>query len=430
MTSTLLIQITSLSSSGEGVGSYQGMKIFVDGALPGETVSAEITQQKKSYAKARLIAIVTPCFERTKPLCPLFGECGGCQVMHLQYPAQLQLKRQRIIDALRRIGGISYPEVLSCIPSPSSLGYRNKLQLPVIWDEGRKVIGLYRKQSHEIIPIDRCMIQSPQGEEVFSIISKTLSIPSIRYILIRTSIFQEEALVIFVTNGRFSKELKKYAESLMEENSLIKGVVENLNTRKDNVILGPTFRLLSGRPYIFENLLDKTFKISPSAFFQVNPGQAENLYAKAIELANISEQDTVLDAYCGVGALALFAATRARHVYGIECISHAIADAKENARINQISNCTFICGQAEEQIALLEKHEIVFLNPPRKGCAHKLLDVLLQKKPREIVYISCDPATLARDLKHLMQKYQVKTIQPLDMFPQTMHVETIVHLTK
>jgi len=424
-----IIKITSLSSTGEGVGTLDGMKIFVDGALPDEDVAVQMIERKKSYGKAKLIEVLSPSFERTKPLCPAFGACGGCQVMHLQYPAQLALKRKRVLDALQRIGGISNPDVLPCFPSPFSLGYRNKIQIPVLWEKGKKTLGLYRKKSHEIIPIDRCLIQCPQGEELFKLIADKLVLPTVRYILIRNAIFHEEALVIFVTTGQFSKELKKFAEDLMQSHSLIKGVVENLNARRDNTILGPNFRLLAGRSYIFETLLNKTFKISPSAFFQVNPAQTERLYEKAIQFAEIDPREKVLDAYCGVGTLAILAADRAERVHGIECIPQAIADAIENARLNGLKNCHFTCGKAENKIQN-EDFDVLFLNPPRKGCDPKLLKVVLEKTPKKIIYISCDPATLARDMALLSAKYRPDKIQPFDMFPQTMHVETVARLIK
>ena len=338
------------------------------------------------------------------------------------------LKRRRVSDALERIGGFENPEVLPCVPSPDALGYRNKIQLPVVWENGKKRLGLYRKESHEIIPLKKCLIQCPQGEALLEYINEHLTITSVRYVLIRNAIFNDEALIIFVTNGQSTKELKSFAQELMERYPSIKGVVENVNTHSGNVILGSKFRPLAGRPYIYEKLLDKTFKISPSAFFQINPKQTERLYAKALELASIQSHQSVLDAYCGVGTLALFAADQAKQVYGIECIQHAIHDACENARINNLINCSFICGKAEEKILQLGTLDVVFLNPPRKGCAQELLDTLLIKKPKKILYISCDPATLARDLAKLAPSYSITTIQPFDMFPQTMHVETVVSL--
>ncbi|MCC5832436.1 MAG: 23S rRNA (uracil(1939)-C(5))-methyltransferase RlmD [Chlamydiales bacterium] len=421
------IHITSLSSTGEGIGALEGLKVFIEGALPGETVSVELTKRKKNYAKGRLLSILDASPERTEPICPLFGECGGCQVMHLQYPAQLALKRQRVLDALERIGGFKEPQVLSCLPSPTSIGYRNKIQLPVVWDQEKKTIGMFRKKSHEIIPIDRCFIQCSQGEEILTLISKRLTIPSVRYVLIRNAIFNDEALVVLVTDGRFPQEIQDFGKELLDAHPLIKGVVETVNTRRDNVILGKTFHTLAGRPYLIEQLLDKKFKLSAAAFFQVNPAQTEHLYEKALLLADIRSDETVLDAYCGVGTLALFAADHARHVFGVECVPSAIENAIENATLNEVSNCTFTCGFVEKMIESFDT-DVVFLNPPRKGCASSLLDALLNKRPKKIVYISCDPGTLARDLSHLAVSYQLSGIQPFDMFPQTMHVETVVKL--
>lgn len=429
MASPIVVKITSLSSTGEGIGSRDSLKIFVEGTLPGETVSVNITEHKKTYVKAALSEVITPSPDRQTPPCPAFGECGGCQVMHLSYPTQLAIKRQRVQDALQRIGGFHDTAVLPCLPSPRPLGYRNKIQLPVVWDKNKKTIGLYRKKSHEVIPISRCFIQCPQGEEILAWISDKLNIPSVRYVLIRNAVLHNEAMVIFVTDGRFSEELKQHALELMNRHPRVKGVIENVNPHSNNIVLGSTFRLLAGRPHIFETLLNKTFKISPSAFFQINPEQTEQLYAKSLQLAEIEPHEIVVDAYCGVGALAIFAAAHAKRVFGFECITHAIADAKENAKLNGITNTSFLCGKAENLIKRLDTFDTVFLNPPRKGCDTTLLETILEKKPMKIIYISCDPATLARDLALLHKHYQITTVQPFDMFPQTMHVETVVRLS-
>lgn len=424
-----IIQITSLSSTGEGVGTLKGLKIFVEGALPGEAVSCEITKRKRNYAKGHLLSILSASPERTEPICPLFGKCGGCQVMHLQYPAQLALKRQRIVDALERIGGFDKPSVLPCFPSPTSLGYRNKIQLPVVWDNNKKTIGLYRKGSHEIIPLERCFIQCPKGEEILALIKKRLALSSVRYVLIRNAFFNDEALVILVTDGRFSDEMQIFSEELLHAHPLIKGVVETVNKNKDNVILGKTFRTRAGRPYLIEHLLNKKFKISASSFFQINSAQTERLYEKVLSFVDIQPNEIVWDAYCGVGTLALFAADKASHVFGVECVASAIENAMENAQLNNATNCTFICGLAEKMVDQIDA-DIVFLNPPRKGCEKRLLELLCRSKPNKIIYISCDPATLARDLAILTPSYHLENIQPFDMFPQTMHVETIVKLTR
>lgn len=423
-----VVQITSITSTGEGVGTCDGLKVFVEGALPNETVSIEITEKKKSYAKGKLLTILSPSSERTEPLCPIFGACGGCQIMHLEYSAQLALKQQRVLDAMLRIGKFDRPHVLPCLPSPNSLGYRNKIQLPLIWNGEKKTIGMYRKQSHEIIPIVRCFIQCPPGEEILRLLIQQLDIPSVRYVLIRNAIFNEEALVILVTDGGFPAKIQEFGERFLTAHPQIKGVVETVNKRDDNTILGKTFKTLAGRPYLIERLLDKKFKLSAASFFQVNPPQTERLYKKALEYADIQPHETVLDAYCGVGTLAIFAADKAKHVFGVECVAQAIENAKENTRLNHSNNCTFSCGVVEKMIGKFNA-DLVFLNPPRKGCEQIVLNTLLIKKPKKIIYISCDPATLARDLSFLSPSYQINEIQPFDMFPQTMHVETIVKLT-
>lgn len=423
-----MITIHALSSMGEGIGTLPNdrLKIFVDGTLPQEKAEIEISELKKNYAKGRLISLATPSPDRISPPCPYFGQCGGCQIMHLSYPGQLQIKRERVIEALKRIGHLEYPQVRPCLPSPTSFNYRNKIQLPVKWTGTTKEIGLYRKESHDLIPIEHCLIQSQIGEEILTLLHQKLQQTSVRYILIRTAFFTQEALVIFITDGSQTQELEHLGKELMKSHPFIKGVLENVNQREDNIILGKSFKSLIGRPYIYEKLLGMTFKISPDAFFQINPLQTEHLYKTALEFANLNDQEIVVDAYCGVGTLALLAAPRAKQSIGIECVARAIEDAQTNASLNSSQNCTFYLGFAEKRLDLLKGADCIFLNPPRKGCSPDLLKVVNSKK---IVYISCDPATLARDLALLSSQYQIDAVQPLDMFPQTMHVETVVKLS-
>lgn len=413
------LKITTLSSTGEGIGSENGYKIFVDGALPGELVEIEILEEKKKFAIAKLLRVLEPSPLRIKPICPIFGKCGGCQIMHLQYEEQLQVKRQRVIDALQRIGHIN-SEVKPCIASPKSFHYRNKIQLPCRSGD----IGLYKKNSHEIIPIETCYIQCEEGEEILKLIRPHLLDPSIRHICIKNG--NKQALVIIVTDGK-CHDLKERAKKIMHLSPQIKGVLENINTRDDNVILSEDFKLHCGTPYIFETLLGKTFRISASSFFQVNPLQAENLIKEVID---IEKTDKVLDAFCGVGTFSLFAAEKGAFITGIEIVPHAIDDAKENAKLNNISNVSFHVGKTEKMVHSLGDFDVVLLNPPRKGCDQSLIDTLIKKKIKKITYISCDPATLARDLSFFVQaNYKIISIQPFDMFPQTMHVETVVKIT-
>lgn len=423
------IEITSLSSTGEGVGSLDGLKVFVEGALPGERALVALTQRKKNYAKARLISLITRSDQRTEPICPVFGRCGGCQLMHLNYPGQLESKRQRVQSALERIADLRSVRVMPCIPSPMPFGYRNKIQIPVQWENGKKKVGFYRKASHELIPIKKCFIQCPQGEKIFETIEHHLSDESVRHVMIRSAQFREESLILFVTENHQSTTLKSFSQELCQAHPEIKGVVQNWGAH-GNAILGPSFLTLTGSPFIYEQLGNKLFKISGSSFFQVNPPQALKLYAHALDLAAIGPNDTVVDGYCGVGTLALFAAEKAKKVIGIECVADAIRDAQENAQLNDSTNCSFIVGKAEELIKKLPSFSTIFINPPRKGCEESMIAALLARLPARIIYISCDPATLARDLALLAPRYTLSTAQPFDMFPQTMHVETVVCLDK
>ncbi len=421
-----VLKITSLGASGEGVGSLEGLKVFVEGALPDETVEVELHTIKKNYALGTLEKILHTSSERETPPCPLFGECGGCQLMHLSNQGQLRAKQQRVIDSLERIGGFRGIEVATCIPSPRFLHYRNKIQLPIVWSAKGKKIGLFRKRSHEIIPIKRCLIQDSLGEMILSHLLPLLKIPALRHLLIRTTVSTNEALVILVTNGTQETSIQSLAESILRTVPSVKGVIENINKRRDNVILGTHFRTLCGRSYLEEIVAGKRFRFSAPSFFQINPLQAEQLYQTALRWADIQPSDVVVDAFCGVGALALFAADHSQTVFGIECVPHAIEDAKENARMNG-KQCTFLCGSAETLLPTLPHAQTVFLNPPRSGCEDSLLHYLGKHPSSTLIYISCDPATLARDLKLLSSYgYQIESVQPFDMFPQTMHVETLV----
>ncbi|MCP5470155.1 MAG: 23S rRNA (uracil(1939)-C(5))-methyltransferase RlmD [Chlamydiales bacterium] len=402
--------IRSLGSSGEGVGTDEtGKTLFIEGALPGETVEYTLDVEKKRYAKGKLVCVVESSPHRTKPPCPLFGTCGGCHIQHLTYEQQLAVKRQRVIDALQRIGHLDH-DVEPCIPSPQPLHYRNKIQLPHKSGE----IGLFRKNSHDIVPLTHCYIHCELGEKIYSWIREKVP-PTVEYLLIRTGIFTEEALLIFVGSG----DLQMLAKEAMHTFCQIKGVVLNTDRKEGNRILGNRFKTVCGRPHIFEQIGNLKFKISAPSFFQVNSWQAKHLFEEA---ASHIEGDFVIDAFCGVGTLALFAAQKCKKVLGIEVIAEAIHNARENASLNNSTNCTFEVGRAEKRTL---ECDTLLLNPPRKGCDSHLIRNVSAKK---VVYISCDPATLARDLAAL-KKYRIEKVQPFDMFPQTMHVETIAVLS-
>lgn len=427
----ITLPIKRLGIHGEGVGTHEGFTVFVDGALPGETVTASVDEVRKNFARAKLLTCEKTSPHRVTPPCPVFGRCGGCQLMHLDYPQQLETKRQRVVDALERIGKLFNIPVSSCEPSPSPLAYRNKIQLPVIMDPELRM-GLYAFNSHDIVEIEKCYIHCALGEQVFAKVKAILKAepdPSLRFVLIKTGVNTNQVLVILVTEGEGALTLPATAEKIMESSPEIKGVVQNINESSGNVVLGKTFRTLAGHSSIVDKICGLHFKVSPASFFQVNPAQAENLYQKALEFCQLKGEETVLDAYCGVGTLSLILARHAKQVIGVECVADAIADAQDNAKRNQIKNVIFHCDQAENFIGTLGSIDVAVLNPPRKGCDPSFLEKLLLLKPGRIVYISCDPATLARDLAILQKFYTVDIVQPFDMFPQTVHVESIAKLT-
>lgn len=422
------LTIENLGINGEGVGRFQGFTLFVEGALPGERVRALVSESRTTFARAEVIEVLIHSPYRVKPPCPLFGRCGGCQLMHLDYHKQLEAKRGRVIDAFERIAKLKV-EVLPCIPSPLPLAYRNKIQLPV---SAHNQLGLYARNTHDLVEIEECLIHCALGETVLQGIQQILrdspAYSDLKHVLIKTAVNQAEVLVILVTKGREPPVL--LANQIFKLSSEIKGVVQNINPSEKNVILGPEWRTLVGQGWIEERLSGLYFTVSPASFFQVNSAQAEALYQKVVEWAHLTGKETVLDAYCGVGTLALICAQGALEVIGIESVKEAIVDAKENAKRNHIKNVQFICGTAEEKIALLGKIDVAIVNPPRKGCDRVFLEALLEKRPRQILYVSCDPATLARDARILCEKgYNLTTVQPFDMFPQTMHVECVASLT-
>lgn len=438
------LTIDDLGSAGEAVGSFQGLRVFIEGALPGERVKARVIQRKKSYARAELEEILLASSQRVQPPCPVFGRCGGCQLQHLSYEAQLEAKRQRVQAAMLRIAGLSDLEVRPCVPSPAEYAYRNKIQLRVgVGPDKRCQLGLFAKRSHTLIHVDHCLIHCEIGESIYPVLKELVEesplIPydehtgkgQLRTVLLRNAVNTAKVLVVFVNNGPASKVLKDLATELMRRCPLVKGVVCNINTRRDNVILGKNYQLLVGEDSITEELCGLQFKVSPASFFQVNSGQAAQLYDHVLSVAELSQDSTLLDAYCGVGTLALYAAKKAQQVIGVEVVPQAIEDAKANAQRNGITNARFLCGKVEELVTSLPPVDSIFLNPPRAGCDLAMLEGLVRLGAKRLVYVSCDPATLARDLKILGKLgYKILEVQPFDMFPQTMHVESVAVLSK
>ncbi len=437
------VTIRDLSSDGDGIGSYEGFTLFVPKALIGEVVEVKVKKIKKNYGIAKVIRWIKTSNERNSPKCPYFGRCGGCQIMHLDYEAQINVKATRIQEALKRIGLVEIDCEIRVQKSPKEFYYRNKVQLPFCMDGGRLSYSLYAKGSHENVPIKSCFIHNELGEKILpgilDVLAKHRLTPYqsgaehsiLKHLLVKTAVNSEELLIVLITHSKPLKILEDVAEDVMKIDSKIKGVIHHENTRSDNVILGDKFTTLSGDNYIQEKLCDFYYNISAPSFFQVNPFQAENLYQKATEIGELSKQDVVIDAYCGIGALSLFLAKHAKKVIGLEYVSRAIEDAKQNAAINQITNTEFFAGDVIDLFPKIENGDVIYLNPPRKGCEKPVLDQVVSIGPKKIIYISCDPMTLARDAKILCENgYKLDYAEGFDMFPQTMHVETLARFIR
>jgi 23S rRNA (uracil1939-C5)-methyltransferase len=436
------MNIDSLGSTGEGVGRIKGFTVFVEGALPGERILVKIVKVTKNFAYGKLLHIIQRSEKRTEPPCPYFKACGGCHLQHLSYEGQLEYKRQRVEDALERIGHLKDVKVQPALGMEVPWKYRNKAQFPTGLVDGRPELGLYRARSHQLIPIKDCPIQHDINEKVMVLVRKfinTYNIPVydekthkgiLRHVVTRVGFYSNQLMIIVVTNGDLPRK-KELVSILRDGLPPLSGIVQNYQTERTNVILGQKYKTLWGSDYIMDAIGDLKFKISPLSFYQVNPVQTEKLYAKVLDYAALTGKETVIDAYCGIGTISLFLAGKAAKVYGVEIVPQAVEDAKENAKINNIENAEFLQGESETIIPRLSKlgvqADIVVVDPPRKGCDEKLLEAIVEMSPNRMVYVSCNPATLARDLKYMAEHgYRVEEVQPVDMFPQTTHVETVV----
>lgn len=444
---TYEIKIAALGSNGEGIGRIEGYTVFVEGALPPETCLVLIVKTRKHFGYGKLLEILSPSPDRREPCCPVAKQCGGCQLQHLSYAAQLAYKTKEVQDDLERIGGITDVTVRPAIGMEEPWRYRNKAQFPVGQGKDGCAIGFYAKRSHRIVDTKQCFLQNERNDAIVALVRDFLNefqIPLydeethtglVRHILTRIGRSSGEVMVCIVLNG---KRLP-HSEVLVERLQRIEGMVSivlNVNREKTNVILGRKIITLWGKDTITDSLDGIEFEISPLSFYQVNPVQTEVLYKKAVELADLKGDETVLDLYCGIGTISLFFARKARQVFGVEIVPEAIADARKNAERNGITNAAFAVGAAEEVIPELYREEgiaadVVVVDPPRKGCDARLLETILQIAPEKVVYVSCNPATLARDLAVLAAGgYHTREVQPVDQFPHTNHVETVCLLSK
>lgn len=443
------MNITGMGYEGEGVGKINDFTVFVPGALLNEKVKVKIVKVNKNFAFAKLIDVMEPSEYRTEPACNIYKRCGGCQLQHYSYKAQLDFKKQRVKDCIERIGKLKISEVIlhDTIGMDDPYRYRNKVQLPVGEKNGEVNIGFYAQRTHEIINMDTCNIQHEAADKVLKLIkswmkkykieayNEQLHSGSIRHIMVRKAFKTNEVMVVVVTRSNELHHKEELIEMLIESKENIVSIIQNVNGKKTNVILGIECITLWGKDNISDYIGEFRFNISPLSFFQVNPVQTEVLYNKALEYASLTGNETVFDAYCGTGTISLFLSQKAKKVYGIEIVPQAIENAKINAKQNNIDNAEFIVGESEKVIPELIKNgvkaDVVVVDPPRKGCEKSLLEAIAQMSPERIVYVSCDPGTLARDLSILDELgYKVTEIQPVDMFPQTSHVECVVGIRR
>ena len=440
------LEITGLNSTGEGVGRFKDIAVFVPGALPGETVIASAAFIKNNFIIGKLQEIIKQSPHRVIPVCPVYEACGGCQLQHLSYEAELAEKREQVKAALERIGHLRDVKVMPTIGSDHPLYYRNKMQFPVAGKNGKLQIGCFALNTHHVIDIADCCIQKKKNNEIAVVVRAWMRqfkiapydedkrTGMIRHVMGRVGVHTGEIMVCLVTAQDIVPHLKELVKILKAAIPGVTSVVQNVNKRSTNVILGEKTKLIAGNPTIKDKIGPLKFNISAQSFFQVNSEQAEKLYNTALEFAGLKGTETVVDLYCGTGTITLFMAQKAKRALGIEIVPSAIRDAKKNAQANHIENADFLLGDAALEMPKLVagglRPDVVVLDPPRAGCEERVLAAIVKVKPERVVYVSCNPATLARDLAYLHERgFRIDKVQPCDMFSRTHHVETVVRLS-
>jgi 23S rRNA (uracil1939-C5)-methyltransferase len=453
------VTIEDIGVNGEGIGKINGYTLFIKDAVIGDVVEAKIMKAKKNYGYARLMNIIQPSLYRVEPQCQFAQKCGGCQIQEMSYEKQLEFKRNKVRENLERIGGFA-PELLERVMEPivgmdEPFYYRNKAQFPFGMDkEGEPVTGFYAGRTHDIIANTDCALGVPMNKEILELIlgfMKKYGVLSydektgkglVRHVLIRYGFTTKEVMVCLVVNGKSIP----YSEELVRELRKVEGMTSitmSVNTKQMNVIMGESYEVLWGQGFITDYIGEIKYQISPLSFYQVNPVQTEKLYRLALDYADLQGDETVWDLYCGIGTISLFLAQKAKQVYGVEIVPQAIEDAKNNAKINGIENAEFYVGKAEEVLPGYYREcerenkgergwaDVIVVDPPRKGCEETLLETMVEMRPGKIVYVSCDSATLARDLRYLSEGgYEVERVRAVDQFPMTVHVETVVLMSR
>ncbi|MDZ4964714.1 23S rRNA (uracil(1939)-C(5))-methyltransferase RlmD [Clostridium perfringens] len=446
-----IFDIISQGYEGEGIAKVDNKyPIFIEGALKGEKVKVRIVKVNKNFAYGKLMEVLEASEERVNPPCAIYKRCGGCKLQHASYKAQLDFKWDRVKDCVSKIGKLDPSIVKYPLGMEEPWRYRNKVQLPIGLINGEVKIGFFAPRSHDIIDMESCLIQDEIGDKVVKLTREWIEKFNIRpynvdgeydekgilrHIMIRRGFTTNEVMIVLVTNGEKLPHKEEFVDLMVKNIPGIKSVIQNINSKKINVILGLESKTLWGEDTISDYIGDFRFNISPLSFFQVNPIQTEVLYGKALEYANLTGNEEVFDAYCGTGTITLFLSQKAKKVYGVEIIPQAIDNAWINAKENKVENVEFFVGESEVVIPDLinkgVKADVVVVDPPRKGCDKKLLDAITNIDAKKIVYVSCDPSTLGRDLKVLEENgYKTLEVQPVDMFPNTAHIENVALLIK
>ena len=433
-----------LDDFGKGIVRIDDTTCFIDNLLPGEEADIETDFKYGKLAKAKAINRYNDSPDRVHPACKYYPNCGGCRLMHLSYEKQLEYKTKKVKELLHKFAKLDV-EVYPCIGLENPTRFRNKVQKPVRFDNKKKKIkaGFYQSGTHNLIGVEDCLMETPLSNKISNLLvslfekyhftpyHEDAQFGLIRHILIKTNTNQDQALVTLIVTRSDIKGIKDFAKELMKKIPQVVGVVLNINTRKTNVILGEKDVPVFGHTKIQDMIFDKKFLISTQSFYQVNSHQIETLYGKAIEFAQLKKTDSLLDAYCGTGTIGLCCADKVKDVLGVEIVADAVHDAILNAKINNLTNAHFIKGDATKFILQSDKHfDVIIMDPPRKGSTPEFINAVKRIAPERVVYVSCDPVTLARDLALFKDTYQIEKVQPVDMFPNSMHVETVCLLTK
>jgi len=440
------ILINNVSHQGEGIGRVENFAVFVPGAIKGEKIEVKITEIRKNFARGELEKIILPSLNRVKPPCSVFNLCGGCHLQHINYKKQLEMKKEIVENVLSRIGNQNI-DVMPIIGMEIPWRYRNKGHFHLARENENITLGFYQSKSHDLVPVSQCLLFSQNINSLIKYLEKELTRQKItiynhktdkgnfRGIVLRESKYTGEIMIIFITREERWYLDENFLNNLIIAFPQVVSLCQNINKNPKMALFGKEFRILKGKTFIEDHIDSFKFKISPSSFFQVNVLQTEILYKKILEYANLSGKETVIDSYSGTGTISIYLAGKAKKVYGLELQKGAVRDAWANGELNNLSNLKFFSGKAEswlyKWIQRGEKAEVIVIDPPRRGCSREVLKNIIKIKPEQILYVSCDMPTLARDIKYITQNgYNIEEVQPIDMFPHTSHIECLVHLTR